>query len=138
LERRSSGSWHSISPPTPELNRPSSAHPDPSILDQFQAESNVVLERFMEYGAYTPPNRDKGRSSPPTVQTEGMRDISARRRSVVTDPFPFPIVEDSDDERVTAARPRVQGPSSFPNPNARLPFSSPVIEDNWHGDTPGQ
>jgi hypothetical protein len=136
LERRSSGSWHSISPPTPELNRPPSTRRDPTILDRFQSKSNAVLERFMEYGTYTPPNHDKERSKPPTVETDGLQGISVRRRAAVTDPFPFPIVEDTDDEGLTTFRSRVQNPSSVRNHNARLPFSSPIIEDNWHGDAP--
>jgi len=109
-------------PSMTELNPPSPTYREVPILDEFQAEFNPVssledlLQMLSELG------NESGGSS--TMQTVFIHETSVPRRAAVIDPFPFPFVEDSDDEGV-------RSPSlSFHSRSSSLPFPSPIVEDN--------
>lgn len=76
-----------------------------------------------------PPNPNSG---PPMMQTKDVHDTSARRQAAIANPFPFPFIEDSDDEIIIEATSHLSVvQSDVGRCDTRIPFSSPIIEDDW-------
>jgi hypothetical protein len=92
------------------------------------AEIKALHSRPRKGGAEIPPNPNSG---PPMVQTKNVHDISARRQAAIANPFPFPFIEDSDDEIIIEVKSRSSVVTNVGTYNTGIPFSSPIIEDDW-------
>ena len=113
----------SILRPPPSTNRAFSTD-TPSLT-----KIGFLRSRPIKGGAMPSPN--KNASSLPTAQTKDFYDIATRRQAVVADPFPFPFIEDSDDEIVIDVKPHLSIARDVGKYKERTPFSSPIVEDDW-------
>ena len=113
-------------PPPSKFQAFSPRNTDASSL----AKIDALRSHPRKGGVEMPLNPNKKDNDPSMVQTKGLHDIPACRQTAVPNPFPFPFTEDSDD--VTEARshlPIFQNVSG--KCTAGIPFSFPVIEDDW-------